>query len=157
MKLSVVIFGWKPPMRTRIILLAILLSVTGCSKDSVDGAIEMTTILIDKTETLITAEKYSEITGLVCKVVDETKEEALAVTGIATGLTGGAVATTTTLGVTAVAHSSGAVILTGGAGYIAATLGTAAATTVGVLTAPATIAAAAVSLVAVAGAVYICE
>ncbi len=157
MKLSVVMFGWKPPMRTRIILLAILLSVTGCSKDSVDIAKEKGDIIKKKAVALITAEKYSEITGQVCKVVDETKEEALAVTGIATGLAGGALTTTVSTGVTAVAHSSGAVILTGGAGYIAATLGTAGATTVGVLTAPATMAAAAVSLVAVAGAVYVCE
>lgn len=157
-------------MRTSIIIVAILLSVTGCSKENVESAkntavkaadsvTETTTSAMDAAAAWMTPdeEKYSEITGRVCKVVDETKEEALAVTGIATGLTGGATAAASAAGVTAVAHSSGAVILTGGAGYIAATLGTAAATTVGVLTAPATMAVATVSLIAVGTAVYICE
>ncbi len=95
--------------------------------------------------------------GQFCKVVNATKQEALAVTGVAAGLAGGATTAAGAAGVTAVVHSSGAVILTGGAGYIAGTLGTVGAATVGVLTAPVTLAAAGVSLVAVGTAVYVCD
>ena len=100
---------------------------------------------------------FSKETGKFCKVVNASKKEALAVTSVAAGLVGGATTTASAAGVSAVVHSSGAVILSGSAGYIAGTLGTAGAATVGVLTAPATLAATAVSLVALGGAVYICQ
>jgi len=95
--------------------------------------------------------------GQICKVVNASKDEALAIVGIGAGAAGGASLATSVVGVTAVTHSSGAVILTGSAGYLAGTLGTAAATVVATLTAPATLIGAAVSIVTVGGAVYICK
>ena len=100
---------------------------------------------------------YPELAGKACEGVSDVKEEAVAVASLAVGLTGGAATVTTATGVTVVAHSSGAAILTGVGGYIAGTLGTVATSTVAVLTAPATVAAAGVSLVVVGGAVYICQ
>jgi invasion protein IalB len=91
-----------------------------------------------------------------CTRVNSTKEAALAITGFAAGTVGTAVGTTMVTGTTVVLHSSGAVILTGAAGYIAGTLGTIGTTALGVLTLPITAAVAAVSVVAVGGAVYIC-
>jgi hypothetical protein len=95
--------------------------------------------------------------GKFCQTVNATKEEALAIVGLGTGAVGGTALATSAAGVTAVAHSSGAVILTGTSGYIAGTLGTAAASVVSVLTAPAVIAGTVVSVVAVGGAVYVCN
>lgn len=102
---------------------------------------------------------------LICKVptvpfcdrVNATKEEALTIVGLGAGATAGASAAATVAGVTAVTHSSGAVILTGSSGFIAGTLGTVGTGLIGVLTAPATLTAAAVSVVAVGGAVYLCQ
>lgn len=93
----------------------------------------------------------------LCDRVNATKEEALAVVGLGAGAVGGASAATAAVGVTAVTHSSGAVILTGTSGYIAGTLGTIGSGLLAVLTAPATLTAAAVSVVAVGGAVYVCQ
>jgi len=93
----------------------------------------------------------------LCQRVNDSKGAAIAISSGAAGLTGGASAAASAAGVTAVAHSSGAVILTGASGYIAGTLATLGATALAVLTAPATITAAAVSVVAVGGAVYICK
>jgi hypothetical protein len=94
--------------------------------------------------------------GKVCEFVNAKKDAALTITGLAAGASGGATAAATAAGVTAVTHSSGAIILTGSAGYIGGTLGTIGAGAVAVLTAPAVLAGAAVSLVAVGGAVYVC-
>ncbi len=93
----------------------------------------------------------------ICQRVNASKDTLLTVSGFAAGASGGATTAATAAGITAVTHSSGAVILTGSAGYIAGTLGTAAATALGILTAPATITAAAVGLVTVGGAVYVCK
>lgn len=93
----------------------------------------------------------------VCERVNASKNTLLAITGFAAGATAGTTVTASTIGVTAVTHSSGAVILTGSSGYITATLGTTAASALGIVTAPATIASAAVGLVAVGGAVYVCQ
>lgn len=95
--------------------------------------------------------------GKICKAVNASKEEALAIVGLGAGAVGGATAASTAAGVAAVTHSSGAVILSGSAGYLAGTLGTASAGLLAALTAPVTIAAAAVSVVAVGGAVYLCK
>lgn len=93
----------------------------------------------------------------LCDRVNATKEEVLAVVGLGAGAVGGVSAATTAVGVTAVTHSSGAVILTGSSGYIAGTLGTVGSGLLAILTAPATLTAAAVSVVAVGGAVYVCQ
>lgn len=92
-----------------------------------------------------------------CEMVNATKAEAAALAGTMTGLTVGATTATAATGTTVVAHSSGALILTGSSGYIAGTLGAAGTTILGILTAPATLTAAAVSVVAVGGAVYLCQ
>ncbi|MEQ9037906.1 MAG: hypothetical protein RIE24_06090 [Silicimonas sp.] len=92
----------------------------------------------------------------VCEHVNDSKEAALAITGFAGGAVGSAVGTAAVTGTTVVTHSSGAAILTGASGYIAGTLGTIGTAALSVLTAPATIAAATVSVVAVGGAVYVC-
>ena len=95
--------------------------------------------------------------GTLCKAINASKEEALALVGLGAGATVGASAATTAAGITAVTHSSGAVILTGSAGYLAGTLGTISAAVVAALTAPAAIIGATVSVVAVGGAVYLCN
>jgi hypothetical protein len=99
---------------------------------------------------------WSRNTEKVCKAVDAAKEEAVAVTGSVAGLVTGATATASAAGVSAVTHSSGAIILTGSSGYISGTLGTAGTAMASALTAPAVLAATAVSVVAVGGAIYIC-
>jgi len=93
----------------------------------------------------------------VCERVNASKEAAIALSSAAAGLTGGASAAAGAAGVSAVAHSSGAVILTGSSGYIAGTLATMGASALALLTSPITVAAAAVSVVAVGGAVYVCK
>lgn len=93
----------------------------------------------------------------LCERVNSSKDALLAVSGLAAGASGGATTVASAAGVTAVTHSSGALILTGSSGYIAGTLGTAGATALGILTAPATLTGAAISLVAIGGAVYVCQ
>ncbi|MDO6523964.1 hypothetical protein Q4578_20445 [Shimia thalassica] len=93
----------------------------------------------------------------ICQHVNATKEEALAIVGLGAGATAGASAAASAAGVTAVTHSSGAVILTGSSGYIAGTLGTIGSGLLAGLTAPVTLTAAAVSVVAVGGAIYLCQ
>jgi hypothetical protein len=99
----------------------------------------------------------SEPSVPMCDRVNATREEALAIVGLGAGATAGASVATTAAGITAVTHSSGAVILTGSSGYIAGTLGTVGSGVLAFLTAPATLTVAAVSVVAVGGAVYVCQ
>lgn len=101
--------------------------------------------------------KCKEPSKSICERVNNSKDAALAIAGLGAGASGGAAAAASAAGVTAVTHSSGAVILTGASGYIAGTLGTIGASVVAVLTAPATLIAAGVSVVAVGGAVYVCK
>lgn len=91
----------------------------------------------------------------VCERVNDTRNVALTTMGVAATLTGGGAAATTATGVTVVTHSSGLAILTGGAGYIGGTIGPLAAT-IGLLTAPIVVAATAISVVGVSGAIYVC-
>lgn len=100
--------------------------------------------------------KCKEASVPLCDRVNATKEEALAIVGIGAGASAGASAAASAAGVTAVTHSSGAVILTGSSGYIAGTLGTVGSGLLAILSAPVTLTAAAVSVVAVGGAVYVC-
>lgn len=95
--------------------------------------------------------------GKLCTAINATKEEAIAIVGLGAGATGGATAIASAAGITAVTHSSGAVILTGSAGYLAGTLGTVSTAVVAALTAPVAIIGATVSVVAVGGAVYLCK
>ena len=71
-----------------------------------------------------------------------------------------AAATTTvassSLGITAVTHSSGTLILTGSAGYLGGTIGALGASSVAALTAPAVLVVAGTSIVVLSGAVYFC-
>lgn len=95
--------------------------------------------------------------GKLCTAVNASKEEALALVGLGATATAGVSTAAAAAGITAVTHSSGAVILTGSAGYLAGTLGTASAAVVAALTAPLAIIGATVSVVAVGGAVYLCK
>lgn len=92
-----------------------------------------------------------------CEIVNATKEEAALLVGLGGGAAAGTTIVTTTAGITAVAHSSGAIILTGSAGYIGGTLGTIGASTIATLSAPATLVAAGTSVIALGGAVYYCS
>lgn len=92
-----------------------------------------------------------------CERVSASTTAAASIAGFGSGVVGSAVGSANVAGVSVVAHSSGAYILTGTSGYIAGTLGTIGASALAVLTAPATIAGAAVSVVALGGAVYVCS
>ena len=92
-----------------------------------------------------------------CERVKTGKDKAVAVASLASGLVGGASVGAAATGTSVVMHSSGAAILTGSAGYLAGTLGAISTVVLGVLTAPATVAAATVSVIAVGSSVYICK
>ena len=92
-----------------------------------------------------------------CERVNASKTAAISIAGFGSGAVGSAVGSANVAGVSVVAHSSGAYILTGTSGYIAGTLGTIGTSALAVLTAPATITGAAVSVVALGGAVYVCS
>ncbi|MDT8857064.1 hypothetical protein RNZ50_18910 [Paracoccaceae bacterium Fryx2] len=89
-----------------------------------------------------------------CERVNNSKDAALEITGLGGGNAVGKVATA---GVNVVTGNSGAVILSGSGGYVASTLSSLGTTAFSVLTAPATLTAAAVTVVAVGGAVYVCS
>jgi len=92
-----------------------------------------------------------------CEVVNDSKDAATIITKSASAAITTVAGATKLAGVSVVAHSSGASILTGSSGYVAGTLGTMGAGALSVLTAPATAAAATVSVIAVSGAVYACS
>lgn len=92
-----------------------------------------------------------------CEHVNASKDAALAITGFSAAAVGTAVGSTSVTGTTVVLHSSGAAIITGSSGYVAGTLGTIGTTVLGLLTAPVTLTSAAVSVIAVGGAVYVCQ
>lgn len=92
-----------------------------------------------------------------CERVNASKDAAITIAGFGAGATTGVSVATGAAGVTAVAHSSGAIILTGSSGYIAGTLGSIGAGAVAVLTSPVTLTGALVSVVAIGGAVYVCQ
>lgn len=94
-------------------------------------------------------------TRTVCERINDSKDVAIAAVGAVGALVGSGTVATTATGVSVVAHSSGMAILTGGSGYIAGTIGPI-ATALGFLTSPVLFAGAAVSVVAVGGAVYVC-
>ena len=96
-------------------------------------------------------------TKTTCERVNDVREDAVTasakvartVADVATGRTDSRIG--------AVAHSSGAAILSGNAGPVSAALSGIGPTVVAVLTAPATLAAAAVSVVTIGGVVYVCH
>jgi len=95
-----------------------------------------------------------------CEKVDEYKGTATAALGLGGGVataSGSATIASTAAGVTAVTHSSGAIILTGSSGYIAGTLGTFATSAFAFLTAPATLTAAGALVVFTGGSVLYCS
>jgi hypothetical protein len=91
-----------------------------------------------------------------CEMVNATKDEVAAIANRVQGAILAANTVATTAGVSVVSHSSGAWILTGNAGYIAGTLGSVGTGLIAILTAPVTLTATAVSVVAIGGAVYVC-
>jgi hypothetical protein len=92
-----------------------------------------------------------------CQRVNATRSQVGALTAFAGGLVSGASTAATAAGVTAVEHSSGALILTGSSGYISGTLGSIVTGAFATLTAPATATATLVTVVAVGGTVYYCS
>ena len=118
----------------------------------------MKTVFISMIIMMLSSVAYAnELSKSFCERVNSAKDAAIAITGVGAGVVGGASATASAAGVTAVTHSSGAVILTGSGGYIAGTLASIGATSLAVLTAPVTMTAAAVSVATVGGAVYYCK
>lgn len=89
-----------------------------------------------------------------CEKVNTTKEQGLAV---ASSMTATLASNVKTAGLNAIMHGSGAMIMTGSASSISTSLGTAGSSTLTALSAPAVLGAAAVSVVAVGGAVYMCS
>jgi len=94
----------------------------------------------------------------ICESINAASNEVIAVAGAASAMVGGVAGASVAAasGVSAVAHSSGAYILTGSSGYIASTLGGASATLLGVLGAP-VLGAAAVSVITVGSAIWVCH
>ena len=91
--------------------------------------------------------------GGVCTRVNGTKDAIASATGAIVGTILG----TGTSTLSKVTHSSGAVLLSGSGASIGSTLGTAATGAVGAVGAPVAIGAAAVTAVAVGGAVWVCS
>lgn len=97
--------------------------------------------------------KQKETEGRFCRGVNATKETAADVAGkIATA----ARKSGDSKGRSFLHDASGAAIASGAGSYVTSTLGTAASSALAAVTAPATLTAAAVSVVAVGGAVYVC-
>ena len=93
----------------------------------------------------------------LCQHVIDTKDSALAVAGLGTGIASGVEAAATAAGVSAITSGSGAVILTGPASYLSGAFASLGASALSVLTAPATLTATAVTVVVVGSAVYACS
>lgn len=93
----------------------------------------------------------------LCQHVIATKDSALAIAGLGTGVASGVEAAATAAGVSAITSGSGAVILTGPASYLSGAFASLGASALSVLTAPATLTATAVTVVVVGSAVYACR
>jgi len=96
-------------------------------------------------------------TRTVCERVNASAETAREIAGLEEDATLGETAGAAARGAAELRERAGATILSGPGGFLANTLGGAGSALAGVLTAPATLAAAAVTVVAVGGAVYICR
>lgn len=98
-----------------------------------------------------------EVPSNTCKLVNTTKENALGLVGIGEKAEDGTLTGRLSSTVSAVTHSSGAMVLSGNAGTISSLL-TSAGTTIGTaLGTPAVLAGAAASVVVIGGAVYLCS
>jgi hypothetical protein len=93
----------------------------------------------------------------LCHYVNGSKDTALAVAGMGTKLMTGMNTAATAAGVSATADASGAVILSGPASYLSGAFASLGASARSAVTAPATLTAAAVTVVVVGGAVYACS
>ena len=93
----------------------------------------------------------------LCHYVNGSKDTALAVAGMGTKLMTGMNTAATAAGVSATADASGAVILSGPASYLSGAFASLGASALSAVTAPATLTAAAVTVVVVGGAVYACS
>ena len=92
-----------------------------------------------------------------CERVNAVKDDALAASGAVARTVTDVATGRSDSRLSAVAHSSGAAILSGNAGPISTALSGIAPSVVAVLTAPATLAATAVSVVTIGGAIYVCH
>ena len=98
-----------------------------------------------------------EVPSKTCKLVNTTKENALDLMGIGEQAEDGTLTGRLSSTISAVTHSSGAMVLSGNAGTLSSLL-TSAGTTIGTaLGAPAVLAGAAASVVVIGGAVYMCN
>ncbi len=93
----------------------------------------------------------------LCHYVNGSKDTALAVAGLGTKLMTGMNTAATAAGVSATADASGAVILSGPASYLSGAFASLGASALSAVTAPATLTAAADTVVVDGGAVYACS
>ena len=92
-----------------------------------------------------------------CKLVNTTKEGALGLVGLGEEAEEGTLTGRLSSTISAVTHSSGAMVLSGNAGSISSILTTAGTTIGTALSTPAVLAGAAASVVVIGGAVYLCS
>lgn len=98
-----------------------------------------------------------EVPSNTCKLVNTTKENALGLIGIGEQAEDGTLTGRLSSTISAVTHSSGAMVLSGNAGTLSSLL-TSAGTTIGTaIGTPAVLAGAAASVVVIGGAVYMCS
>ncbi|MFU8881573.1 MAG: hypothetical protein ACNA7Q_04335 [Rhodobacterales bacterium] len=98
-----------------------------------------------------------ETPSKTCKLVNTTRDSALSLAGIGEQAEEGTLTGRLSSTLTAVTHSSGAMVLSGNAGSITSLLSSAGATVGTALGAPAVLAGAAASVVVIGGAVYLCS
>lgn len=98
-----------------------------------------------------------ETPSKTCKLVNTTRDSALSLAGIGEQAEEGTLTGRLSSTLTAVTHSSGAMVLSGNAGSITSLLSSAGATVGTALSAPAVLAGAAASVVVIGGAVYLCS
>ena len=98
-----------------------------------------------------------EVPSRTCKIVNTTKQEALALVGIGEQAEEGALTGRVASTVSAVTHSSGAMVLSGQASSLSSLLASAGTTIGTALSTPAVLAGAAASVVVIGGAVYLCS
>lgn len=98
-----------------------------------------------------------EVPSNTCKLVNTTKETALGLVGIGEQAEDSTLTGRLSSTISAVTHSSGAMVLSGNAGTISSLLTTAGTTIGTALGTPAALAGAAASVVVIGGAVYLCS
>lgn len=98
-----------------------------------------------------------ETPSRTCRIVNTTKQEALALMGIGEQAEDGTLTGRVASTVSAVTHSSGAMVLSGQASSLSSLLTSAGSTISAALSTPAVLAGAAASVVVIGGAVYLCS